>query len=238
MTYDIELRPSYSVLRCVLSASEEIRAESGAMLAMDASVSIEGKMQGGLLQGLKRAFLTNESFFVTTITANESDSEVILAPRAPGDIEIIELTDEEYIVQGGSFLASNGAIETNAKFAGWKGFVGGEGLFMIKVSGTGTVFLSSFGGILRKEIPAGKSFIVDNGHVVAFSSDIEYTISQVGKGFSSITTGEGLAYTFNGPGVVYLQTRNLKTFTETLNPFLPLREASQGGGLLGQIMGG
>lgn len=238
MTYDIELRPSYSVLRCKLAKAEAIRAESGAMLAMDASMSIEATVQGGLLQGLKRAFLTNESFFVTTITASEADSEVLLAPRTPGDIEVITLKNEDYIVQGGSFLASTGDIVTDAKFSGWKGFVGGEGLFMIKVSGTGTVFLSSFGGILRKEIAAGKRFMVDNGHIVAFSSDIQYTIDQVGAGFSAITTGEGLAYCFEGPGVVYLQTRNLKTFTETLNPFLPRRETTRGGGLLGNIMGG
>jgi len=238
MKYDISLRPSYSVLLCTLDAGDEIHAESGSMLAMDATASIQGTMKGGALKALSRAFLTNESFFVTTITASQKDSEVYLAPRAPGDIDVIELKNEEYLVQGGSFLASIGAIESNAKFSGWKGFIGGEGLFMIKASGTGTMFVSSFGGIIKKELKPGEKFIVDNGHLVAFNASISYTVDQVGEGFGFVTTGEGLAYMFTGPGTIYMQSRNLKTFTETLNPFLPRREASQGGGLLGNLIGG
>jgi uncharacterized protein (TIGR00266 family) len=208
------------------------------MLAMDATASIEGTMKGGAIKALSRAFLTNESFFVTTITASKSDTEVYLAPRAPGDIDVIELKNDEYLVQGGSFLASVGSIETNAKFSGWKGFLGGEGLFMVKASGTGTMFVSSFGGIIKKVLKQGETFIVDNGHMVAFSADVQYTLEQVGQGFGFVTTGEGLAYVFTGPGTIYLQSRNLKTFTETLNPFLPRRESSQGGGLLGNLIGG
>ncbi|MDB4979059.1 MAG: hypothetical protein JWM56_1245 [Candidatus Peribacteria bacterium] len=238
MKYDIVLRPSYSALQCILNQGESIQAESGSMLAMDATATIEGNMQGGALQALSRAFLTNESFFVTTITANQNDAEVYLAPRTPGDIEVIDISNEEFLVQGGSFLASVGAVETNAKFSGWKGFLGGEGLFMIKVSGTGTLFISSFGGILKKELKPGEQFMVDNGHMVAFSSAIQYDIGKVGQGFGMVTTGEGLAYTFTGPGTLYMQTRNLKTFTETLNPFLPKRENIQGGGLLGNLIGG
>ncbi len=239
MQYEILLRPSYSVLKCVLDANEGIRAESGAMLAMDATASIDAKMEGGALKALSRAFLTSESFFVTRITASQADTEVYLAPRAPGDITTIELKNQEYIVQGGSFLASVGEIESSAKFSGWKGLVGGEGLFMIKASGTGHLFVSSFGGILEKTLKPGEKFVVDNGHIVAFPADMPYHVDQVGEGFGFITTGEGLAYAFTGPGTVYLQTRNLKTFTETLNPFLPDRQKGQGAGsILGQVFGG
>lgn len=239
MKHDILLRPSYSALRCVLNAGERISCESGAMLAMDSTATIEGTMKGGALQALKRAFLTNESFFVTTIGATQPDTEIYLAPRATGDIETIELTGQEYVVQGGAFLASTDGIATDAKFTGWQGFVSGEGIFMIKASGTGTMFVSSFGGILKKDIPAGKTFIVDNGHLVAFPSSMHYDIRKVGDGLMNmVTTGEGLACVFTGPGTVYMQTRNLRTFAETLNPFLPQRNTSQGRGMLGQIMGG
>jgi uncharacterized protein (TIGR00266 family) len=223
----------------VLNKGEQIFAESGAMLAVDATAKIEGNMKGGVLQGLKRAFLTSESFFVTTITANHDNSEVYLAPRATGDIQGIELKGEEYVVQGGSFLASFGDIQTDAKFSGWKGFLSGEGIFMIKASGTGSMFVSSFGGLLEKTLAPGEQFIVDNGHIVAFPSTVQYTIDNAGGGLGSmITTGEGLVCVFTGPGKIYLQTRNLRSFAESLNPFLPQRQQSQGSGLLGQIMGG
>ncbi len=239
MQHEILLKPSFSVLKCVLGANEVIHAESGAMLAMDATASIEGSMKGGIFGALKRTILTNESFFVTTITASQSDSEVYLAPRATGDIQTIELRNEEYMVQGGSFLASTDGVETDSKFSGWKGFLGGEGLFMIKARGNGTMFLSSFGGILEKKLSTGEKFIVDNGHMVAFPMSIPYEIQRAGSGMMSmVTTGEGLVYVFTGPGTIYLQTRNLRTFAESLNPFLPKAQASQGGGLLGQVFGG
>ncbi|MDD4319049.1 MAG: TIGR00266 family protein [Candidatus Peribacteraceae bacterium] len=239
MQHEILLKPSYSVLRCTLSRNEELHAESGAMLGMDASVTLEGKMKGGLFGGLKRAFLTSESFFVTTVRAQENGSEILLAPRATGDVEALELKNEEYLVQGGSFLASSAGIESDAKFTGWKGFLSGEGIFMIKVRGTGTLFVSSFGGILRKEIPAGKTFVIDNGHIVAFPSSMRYEIQRAGAGmWGAVTTGEGLVTVFEGPGAVLLQTRNLRSFVEALNPFLPDRRSSQGRGLLGQVMGG
>ncbi len=239
MKHEILMRPSYSALRCVLNKGDTIHAETGAMLAMDATASIEGTMKGGIFGALKRTILTNESFFVTTITASKNDSEVYLAPRATGDIEMLELNGEEYMVQGGSFLASTDGIVTDSKFTGWKGFLGGEGLFMIKTSGKGTVFVSSFGGILEKKLTSGEEFIVDNGHIVAFPSSIQYEIQQAGTGFlSAVTTGEGFVYVFKGPGSIYLQTRNLRTFAESLNPFLPRADKSQGGGILGQVFGG
>lgn len=239
MKHEILARPSYSALRCVLEKGEELHAESGAMLAMDATALIGGSMKGGLLGGIKRALLTSESFFVTTIRAEDNETEVYLAPRAPGDIQGITLQNNAYIVQGGSFLASTPGIRTDAKFSGWKGFLSGEGIFMIRAEGAGDIFVSSFGGIIGRELKAGERFVVDNGHIVAFDATMPYEIQAVGGGMvGAVKTGEGLACVFTGPGMLYLQTRNLATFAETLNPFLPNRSKAQGGmNLLGQVFG-
>lgn len=240
MEFSIINRPSYSALRCLMNKGDAIRAESGAMLGMDASATIEGTMEGGLWKALKRTVLTSESFFVTTITAENNETEVYLAPRSTGDVEEITLSGEEYVVQGGSFLASEKGIQTDAHFTGWKGFVSGEGIFMIKVKGKGRMFVSSFGAIFTKELKAGEEFIVDNGHIVAFPASMPYAITKTGDGIMSmVTTGEGLAVRFTGPGTLYMQTRNLRTFAEQLNPFLRDRTKAQGGAnLLGQVFGG
>lgn len=239
MKFEILQRPSYSALKCDMNAGEEIRTESGAMLAMDETATIEGKMEGGLWKAVKRTVLTSESFFVTKITATKGDTEVYLAPRATGDVEEIQLRNEEYVVQGGSFLACEVGIETDAKFTGWKGFTSGEGIFMIKAKGTGSMFVSSFGGILAKDLKAGERFIVDNGHIVAFPAAMTYEISKAGANvMSMVTTGEGFVTVFTGPGTILMQTRNLRTFAEELNPFLRTRERAQGSGLLGNVFGG
>lgn len=239
MEHEILMRPSYSALRCILGTGEEIRTETGAMLAMDKTAKIEGRVEGGAWKAIKRTVLTSESFFVTTIRALEPNTEIYLAPRAVGDIEVLELKNEEYIVQGGSFLASESTVDSDAHFSGWKGFLSGEGIFMIKVKGTGKVFVSSFGGIIKKEVAPGETFVVDNGHIVAFPASIRYSIRKVGDSiFSMVATGEGLACEFEGPGIIYMQSRNLRTFAESLNPFLRAPERSQGKGILGNIFGG
>lgn len=53
---------------------------------------------------------------------------------------------------------------------------------------------------------------MDNGHLVAWNC--EYIIERVASGgmISSLSSGEGLACRFKGPGTVYLQTRNLNAF--------------------------
>ncbi|MDO8649077.1 MAG: TIGR00266 family protein [Candidatus Peregrinibacteria bacterium] len=239
MHHELLLRSSYCALKCTMNKGEELRTESGSMLAMDGTAAIAGEMEGGLWKAIKRTVLTSESFFVTTITATADDTEIYLAPRATGDIEALELKGDAYIVQGGSFLACEKGVTTDSHFTGWQGFLSGEGIFMIRGEGSGKMFVSSFGGILKKEIAAGETFIVDNGHIVAFPASINYRIGKVGEDIlNMVTTGEGLACIFTGPGTVYLQTRNLRTFAETLNPFLRAPERSQGKGILGQIMGG
>ncbi len=239
MKFTIIQRPSYSALQCTMKQGEKIRAESGSMLAMDATARIEGKVEGGLWKAIKRTVLTNESFFVTTISAVQDETEVYLAPRSTGDVEEIKLNDTAFIVQGGAFLASEAGVETDSQFTGWKGFVSGEGIFMIKASGKGSMFVSSFGGIFTKELKAGEQFLVDNGHVVAFPADMTYDIAQTGSGVvDMVTTGEGLVVKFTGPGLIYIQTRNLRSFAEELNPFLRDRQKSQGAGMLGQVFGG
>ena len=67
MQVTVRHAPAFGVARCELSPGEAIRVESGAMMATSAGVSIEAKMQGGLLKGLKRSVLGGESLFVTTI---------------------------------------------------------------------------------------------------------------------------------------------------------------------------
>lgn len=239
-TYEIVSRPSYSALKMTLKKGEAIHAESGAILALGNDPEVSGDMKGGLWSAVKRTVLTSESFFVTTITATKDNTEVYLAPRSTGDVESIPLSGRRYIVQGGSFLASSPDVKTDSHFSGWKGFLSGEGIFMISAEGQGDIFVSSFGGILKKELKPGEKFIVDNGHIVAFPADMNYTMRAMGDGMvTAVTTGEGLACEFTGPGTLYLQTRNLRTFAEQLNPFLRAPQRSQGAGnILGQVFGG
>ena len=82
------------------------------------------------------------------------------------------------------------------------------------------MFLSSFGGIYKKEL-RNEEFIIDTGHLVAFTEGLDFKIRRVGGLKSTIFGGEGLVAEFYGTGTLYIQTRSIDSFLSWLIPFLP-----------------
>ncbi len=226
MQIEILYRPSYSVAKVSLAGNETVRTESGAMVGMSAGVSIETKMQGGLLKSLARSVLGGESFFINTFHAGPAGGELLLAPSLPGDVFTLELQNEAFLVQSGSFLASSEGIETDTKWSGARTFFGGEGLIMLRCSGKGTLALSSFGAIHEMELAAGQTYTVDTGHLVAFTEQIGFHVRTVGGVKSTLFGGEGLVVDLSGPGRVLLQTRSQGAFLDWLLPKIPKQSSN------------
>jgi uncharacterized protein (AIM24 family) len=49
--------------------------------------------------------------------------------------------------------------------------------------------------------------VVDTGHIVGFSDNMQPKIGMMGSATTAITGGEGLVGVFEGPGVILMQTR-------------------------------
>jgi uncharacterized protein (TIGR00266 family) len=261
--YQIAYQPSYSLAIVQLERGEEIRCESGAMVSMSSELVLEAKMNGGsenkgLLSSafgaLKRKVLGGESFFVTTVRAEQAPGEVTLAPGTPGDIMALPLEGRSLLVQGGSYLASEMTVDVDTKIdlgAGLKNFIGGESLFFLKVSGRGVAFLTAFGAVHERKLAPGERYTVDSGHLVAYEEGMAMDVGMASeqgnifkRGINSATTGEGLVMKFTGPGTVWLQTRNPSAFSSWIYSLLPkpegaaaaapaTPEAAIGGALLG-----
>ncbi len=213
MEYKIDYGPSFSLLSVKIQQGEKVTAEAGAMVTMDGTIEIETKMQGGLGGALKRSLLGGESFFMNHYTGS---GEVSFASSVPGDIKHIKMTGNTLFVQSGSFIASAGDITVDTKFGGAKTFFSGEGLFLLKISGTGDLFISSFGAITERELAANQELKVDTGHMVAFDEGVEYKVKKVGNWKSTFLSGEGLVANFTGPGKVLIQTRSLAAFASKI----------------------
>ncbi len=220
MESEIQYSPSYSLAIIRLQAGESVVAEAGAMVSMSPSLTIETQSKGGFLGGLKRSMLGGESFFMNTFTAAEP-GEITVAPSLPGDIVHLQLAGQTIYVQSGSFLASGSGIDIDTKWGGGKTFFSGEGLFLLKISGTGDLFLSSYGAIRPVDLAAGQSYILDTGHMVAFTDGMAYEVRKVGGLKSLFLSGEGLVVNLTGPGRLYLQTRSQQSFLAWLIPQLP-----------------
>jgi uncharacterized protein (TIGR00266 family) len=220
MEHDIDYRPSFALLTVRLDQGEQLRAEAGAMVSKSGGIDIETGASGGILGSLKRNVLGGESFFQNTFSASEA-GEVTLAPALSGDIVRHDLTEETLYVQSGSFLACDPAIDLDTKFGGGRTFFGGEGLFLLSLSGTGSTFLSSYGAVHERELDAGETYTVDTGHIVAFEDRTSFSVNRVGGLKSTLFSGEGLVCEFTGPGKVWLQTRSFDHFLSFLIPQLP-----------------
>jgi uncharacterized protein (TIGR00266 family) len=228
-SYEVLHQPSFSLAVVRLQPEQSILAEAGAMVSMSANVELQSQMKGGLFGALKRA-AGGESAFVSTFTARGGTGEVTFAPGAPGDIAAIELGNQMFFVQSSSYLAGDASLTVDTKWGGAKTFFGGEGLFVLQVSGTGLLLVSSFGAIHRKRLQPGERYVVDTGHLVAWEGTTQYTLRKAAAGFfRSMMSGEGIVAEFAGPGELLIQTRNLQAFASLLRPFFP----SQGGGSSG-----
>ena len=224
MKSNVEFNPSYSLLTIELDPGESIKAETGAMVAQAGVGMTTGMGGGGLFGGIRR-MMGGESFFLNTFTGEANGGWVSLAPPSPGDLGSFDLEPgKNLFIQGSSFLACTENVETDTKFQGFRGFFSGESLFFVRAyaeRGMGTVYYNSYGAIKQVPVTPDQELVVDTGHLVAFTDDVEYSIGKVGGIGSLIAGGEGLVMKFRGNGQVWIQSRNLASLADKLTPFLP-----------------
>ncbi|MEA1962463.1 MAG: TIGR00266 family protein [Bacillota bacterium] len=223
MKYEILYPGSFAMLQFDLEKGEKVKAEYGAMVAMNGNLDVEGKLEGGLMGGVMRA-LAGEKFFFQTLKAMRGPGQVLVSPASLGDILDVELDgDYQLVVQKDGFLAATDDIEISAKAQNlMQGVFSGEGFFVLKVSGKGVVFLNALGAIHAINLEEGQEFLVDNYHLVAWPSFMHYSIEKASRGWiSSFTSGEGLVCRFRGPGTVLIQSRNPGGFGSWIRKFVP-----------------
>ncbi len=210
MEIQVRHNPSFSVARVLLAPGESVRAESGAMMAMAADTSLDAKIEGGLMKGLKRSVLGGESLFITTATAGSQGGWIDLAPSLPGDVTVVTVTPETpLLIQRGSFLAAEQGVEIDTKWGGMRNLIGGEGGFLLRASGQGEVVLSTYGALDRFQLAPGQQVVVDTNHMVAFSESVTMDLRKASDSmWKSMKSGEGLVFVFTGPGELMMQSRN------------------------------
>src|SRR6266540_2194538 len=140
------------------------------------------------------------------------------------------------------YLAHHGEVEIESAFAqklgmGIRG--GGEGFFLQRLKGKGTVWLHGGGDFLDFDLATGQLLIVDTGCMVMVEPTVNYEVKMQGGVAKSLFGGEGLFLVhMTGPGHVTLQTL---PFSRTARRVLAAagggRDETGGGGILGGILG-
>jgi len=218
LRYEIKYKPSYSMLVVNLEQGETITAEAGAMTYMDPNIEVHTrKREKSLLGSLGLAIIGRQSFWVNDYTASQGAGELGLVSAPVGDIEVLEIKpDQGYVIQKAAYVASTQNVDLDVQWEGFTKGLFGQGLFMIRVSGSGNLFINTFGAIDKHTLKPGQSMIVDNFHLVAFSSTCNYKVTKFGGLKETLLGGEGLVTNITGPGDIYIQTKNLKEFVDWL----------------------
>lgn len=225
LQFEVALRPDFSMLNVRLRPGESVYAEPAAMATMSPGVTLKAGLKGGAMKSLGRMF-GGESLVVNTFTAGSEAGEVQFAPGHLGDVCHYRLTGGSLLLQRGGYMANSAGVEVTGSWQGAKGFFGGEGLVLLKASGQGDVFFSSYGAILEYDVH--DEFLVDTGFVVAFEDTLQYRVDVLpglrGGGFKRLFfSGEGLVCRFAGQGKVWVQTRYVTPFLAWVNQYRPVR---------------
>ncbi len=228
-SYHVEHSPIYAALTVELETGQSILVESSAMAGMDTSLTLKSSLRGGIGKSIGR-LVSGESLFVSEFTAANAGGSLYLSPATPGDIRHYYLDgDTQLIVQSSGFLASSPTVEIETQFEGWRGFLSGESLFLIRAVGEGDFWFSSYGAIA--EISVMGDYLVDTGYIVAFEDTLDYNVEVIGGlSFKNLRTaifgGEGLVCHFRGEGRVWIQSRKLEQLINFLNPFRPIANSN------------
>ncbi|MEM1030811.1 MAG: TIGR00266 family protein [Myxococcota bacterium] len=222
MHAEVKHNPDFAAVQIQFhQPGEQVVAEAGAMVARDTAVQMETNMRGGLGSALKRKLLGGESLFQNTFTCTQPGQTIWIAPAPEGAITQIDLQPgQELYLQSGAYLASSSGVQLDTKWQGAKGFFSGEGLFLLRAYGQGSLWFSSYGGIhvvdIGQQYPG---YICDTSHMVAFTQGLSYNIDKVGGLKSLFLSGEGLVCRFGGQGRLWMQTRNPGALASFLQPF-------------------
>ena len=204
------------MLEVELEKDERITGESGSLTYMSPNIDVNARTrERSLLGSLKTSILGGQSLFVTDFTAMDGSGKLALVAAPIGDIIKLDITPEKgYIIQRSSYLASTQDIDLDVRWEGFSRGLFGQGIFMVKTTGNGDLFINSFGALDKHVLEPGEQLVVDNFHLVAFSDTCEYEVRKFGSWKDTLFSGAGFVTYIEGLGDVYIQTKNLREFVD------------------------
>jgi uncharacterized protein (TIGR00266 family) len=227
--YRVLEKPDFAMIQVTFEApGEQMICESSSMVARDSAIEMKTSLQGGVMAAMARKALGGESLFQNTFTATTPGQRLFFAPPPEGDLEAHEMDGVTPIMlSSGAYLGSAPSVTMDTKWGGAKGFFSGAGMFLLRCTGTGPLFFSSYGAIHAIDVGPG-GYICDTGTIVAFTGGLQYTVTRVGGLGGLFASGEGLVCNFQGQGRLWISTRNPQSLVSFVNPYRPIQQRNNG----------
>lgn len=194
--YEIE-GGNLPVVICYPEAGQTLCTESGAMSWMSPNMKMDTNSGGGIKKALGRMF-SGESIFMNEYTAQGGTGMIAFASSFPGSIIPYQVSEGNgIVVQKRGFLAMEKGLDLSVFFQKklGRGFFGGEGFIMQRITGYGMVFLEIDGYCKEYNLGVGESIIVDTGYLAAIGDTCTMDIQPVQGAKNIFFGGEGLFHT-------------------------------------------
>jgi uncharacterized protein (AIM24 family) len=247
------------MVTCQLDAEQTVYSDANHYRWKTANVSIETRLSspggqadepkksGGFLAGAlsaatevaKRA-LTGQSLAFQWFHANGGSGLISFAGDEPGQIKVIELDGSvNWLAERHAFICAESGVSFDIAYNGLnQGRRSGEGVFLEKFGGTGTLVLAGGGSIVEvNPSDYGGKIQVHAGALVAFAESVQYGVEMIGSlNAQTLMTvafgGQGLSViSLSGDGPVLLQATLHRT-TDQDDKRENMEQHARGGGLL------
>jgi uncharacterized protein (TIGR00266 family) len=217
MKQKLDGSPSFSHVHLQLDPGDVVITEADAMASVDPRIDYKTKTNGGIISAFFKRLLAKESFFINHYKNTDAKPRVITFTQAtPGDIKTVKMNGNSIYMQPGSFIARTEGVNIKTRWAGFKSWFMGEGLFRIYAEGSGILWLGGYGHVYEKQIDG--EYIIDNNHILAYDPSLKIKVQLSGGLISSFTSGEGFVTRMQGKGTVYMQSRSLNGLASFLRP--------------------
>lgn len=219
--FEVYEKPDFSLVKIFIPQGQKLKVETGSMASMDSNLKQTTALRGGL-----KRFVSGESLFLNTYEAIGKQGEITLAPGPSGDIGHYHINSQNQLaLASGSFLASTEGVKIDPKWQGLgKAFFSGAGLFIMHCSGEGQLWFNSYGALI--EIDVDGEYVVDNNHIVAFETSLQYHVTKVAGYKSLFFSGEGLVCRFQGRGKVFIQSKSPSALVSWADAFRPIKTSN------------
>ncbi|QDT68682.1 hypothetical protein MalM25_16060 [Planctomycetes bacterium MalM25] len=195
---------------------ELVRVESGALSYWRGDITAHSRFAPSI-GGAIKSMLADESIYRPTYFG----TGVLTLESSLGGFHVVELRGESWILERGSYWASEGDIDVGfrrepVQTSLWAGE--GPVYLQTRVRGYGKVVLTTRGPIDEVQLAEGEKIAAEGKYVVARTADVRFSVKRTTKNFlGRFTSGEGLVRTYTGPGRVLINPApywRYRVFTE------------------------
>jgi uncharacterized protein (TIGR00266 family) len=213
--YKIRFRPAFSLLHITLQPKEQLYVSLDTLVSLDEGLTLKMRLGLGMLTSLLFYSFGGKTPVLNLVyNSTPEPLSLVLSQATLGDLVPLDITKAGLCLQPQCHIAHTAGVRMGLQWAGWSSWWAGQGLFALKLSGKGRVFVASCGYL--SSYPVHQRLAVEQDHLVAYSPKLKLRVNFPKGVVGSEVAGEGIISQLMGGGVVYLQSRSLSGLSRYL----------------------